>query len=53
MAGLVIEALREHDDRAATLNGESDALENRSQAEDECWALEKKKLESGLRRARD
>jgi hypothetical protein len=47
------EAMREHDERAATLNEERDALEKKSQAEDERWALEKKKLESALRRARD
>jgi colicin import membrane protein len=43
----------EHDQRAATLNEERDALEKKSQAEDERWALEKKKLESAPRRARD
>jgi hypothetical protein len=45
--------MREHDERAATLNEERDALEKRSQAEDERWALQKKNLESALRRARD
>jgi hypothetical protein len=47
------EAMREHDERAATLNEERDALDQKSQAEDERWALEEKKLESALRRARD
>jgi flagellar motility protein MotE (MotC chaperone) len=47
------EATREHDERAATLNDRRDALEKKSQAEDERWVLEKKKLESALRRARD
>jgi hypothetical protein len=46
------EAMREHDERAATLNDERDALEKKSRAEDERWALEKKKLESALRRVR-
>jgi hypothetical protein len=46
-------AMREHEERAETLNEERDALEKRWQAEDERWALEKKKLESALRRARD
>jgi hypothetical protein len=35
------------------VNDERDALEKRSQAEDECWALEKKKLARALRWARD
>jgi hypothetical protein len=47
------EAMREHDERAATLNDERDAFENRSEAEDERWSLQKKKLDSALRRARD
>jgi hypothetical protein len=47
------EAMRKHDERAATLNDERDALEKKSRAEDERWALEKKKLEGALRRARD
>jgi hypothetical protein len=47
------EAMHEHDERAATLKDERDVLEKKLQAEDERWALEKKKLESALRRARD
>jgi hypothetical protein len=47
------EAMREHHERAATLNDERDAFEKKSQVEDERWALKKKKLESALRRARD
>jgi hypothetical protein len=47
------EAMREHDERAAILNDERDALDKKSQAENERWTLEKKKLESALRRARD
>ena len=46
------EAMHEHDERAATLKNERDVLEKKLQAEDQRWALEKKKLESALRRAR-
>jgi hypothetical protein len=47
------EAMREYEERAETLNDERNSLEKRLQAENERWALEKKKLESGLRRAGD
>ena len=47
------EAMSEHEERAETLNDERNSLEKRLQAENERWALEKKKLESGLRRAGD
>ena len=47
------EAMREYEERAETLNDERNSLEKRLQAENERWALEKKKLESALRRARD
>ena len=47
------EAMSEYEERAETLNDERNSLEKRLQAENERWALEKKKLESGLRRAGD
>ena len=45
--------MHEHDERAAPLKNERDVLDKKLQAEDQRWALEKKKLESALRRARD
>jgi hypothetical protein len=46
-------AKREHDKRAAIIDAERDALEERSQAENARWEKEKEKLKAALSRARD
>jgi hypothetical protein len=45
-------AQREHAKRAAALQAEVEALEDKSQAEDARWDKEKEQLEAALRRAR-
>ncbi|MDB5580785.1 MAG: cell envelope biosis protein TolA [Bradyrhizobium sp.] len=47
------EAERAHEQRAGKIDTERAALEQCSQAEDERWERQKKKLEIALRRARD
>lgn len=46
------EAERAHERRAGEIDTERAALEQRSQAEDERWEMQKEKLEKALRRAR-
>jgi hypothetical protein len=45
-------AEREHANRAAALQAEAEALEKRSQAENDRWEKEKERLQAALRRAR-
>jgi colicin import membrane protein len=47
------QAKREHESRAAIIEAERAALDEKSQAEDARWENERKKLESALRQARD
>jgi hypothetical protein len=47
------EAERQHEKRAAIIDAERDALEEKSQAEDARWEKERSKLETALRRAQD
>lgn len=46
-------AEREHAQRAAAFQGEAEAIEKRSRAEDERWEQQKEKLTAALRRARE
>jgi colicin import membrane protein len=46
-------AEREHSNRAADIQAEFEALEKRSQAEDDRWANERDRLQAALRRARE
>ncbi|WP_346283680.1 hypothetical protein [Bradyrhizobium sp. 187] len=45
-------AKREHANRAAAIQTEIEALEKRSQTEQDRWHNEKERLEAALRRAR-
>jgi len=45
-------ARQEHAKRAAALQAEAEALEERSHAEDARWDKEKERLEAAIRRAR-
>jgi hypothetical protein len=46
-------AKRIYEEKVVAIDAERDALEKRSQSEDERWALEKKKPDSAMRGARD
>jgi colicin import membrane protein len=46
-------AEREHAKRAADIQGEIEALEKRSRAEDDRWGKERERLQAALRRARE
>jgi hypothetical protein len=50
--GALDKAEREHAERAAAIQGELEAIEKKSQAEDARWNKEKERLEAVLRRAR-
>ena len=50
--GALDKAEREHAERAAAIQRELEALEQKSQAEDGRWNKEKERLEAALRRAR-